>query len=127
MKNIILLFGLLLILLGVSLLFSPEFLFSFLERNENNITVYISAIIARVFLGIALIKSADESKFSLIIKIMGFLFIIVAIILIFIGHSGFQHILSSLFPVFKPYGRIGGLASIAFGSFLVYAFSGQKK
>ena len=126
MKLIILLLGILLILSGVSLLFAPEIIFEFLEKNKENLSLYISAIVVRLVLGILLIKSANESKYPVIIKILGFLFIIIAVIFIFIGRESFQDLISSLLPVFKPYGRIGGLASMAFGSFLIYAFSAQK-
>ena len=126
MKLIIKLFGILLILSGVSLIFKPEIIFGWIEDNMENTSLYISAIVARLIFGILFIVTAKESKYPGAIKIVGYLFIIAAIILIFLGQESFQDFISSVIPDVKPYAIIGGLLSIAFGGFLIYAFSGNK-
>ena len=87
--------------------------------------LYISTIVIRFVLGIALIIAAKESKYPVVIKIIGYVAIAAALVLIIIGHNGFQVLLSSLIP-FKPYAPVSGLVGIAAGGFLIYAFSGNK-
>ena len=127
MKLVLKLFGILLILAGISFIIYPEFLFGWLEDNTENSSLYISAIVGRFVLGILLIIAAKESKFPLFFKIFGYLAIIAAIVFIFIGHENFQHFMASIIAEFKPYAPISGLIVVAVGGLFIYAFSGIKK
>jgi hypothetical protein len=132
MKLIIKLFGMLMFLLGLSLLIKPEIVFGWMENNymENemgNTSLYIFAIVVRVALGILFVVTAKESKYPGLIKILGYLFFIAAIILIVIGHENFRHFVVSTIPEFKPYAPVSGIMGIAFGAFLMYAFSRNKE
>ena len=127
MKLIIKLFGILLLLAGISLLINPEFIIGWIEENMENISLYISAIVVRLVFGILFLAAARESKHPGIIKIFGYVFIIAAIILFLIGQGSFQNFINSVIPEFKPFARIIGLLSIAFGGFLFYAFSKNKE
>ena len=126
MKLIIKLFGILIILMGISFLLNPEGVYNWAEENTGNIMFYISVIIARLVLGISLILAAKESKYPGAIKFFGYLMIIAALIVIIMGHKGFQDLISSLVPVFKPYAPMSGLIGIALGVFFIYAFSEKK-
>ncbi len=123
MKSIIKFFGLLIILLGISILFNSEGLYDWAEKNIENIIFYISVIVARLVLGLSLIFAAKESKYSDAIKIFGYLTILGAVFVILIGHNGFQNLMNSLLPIFKPYAPVSSLIGIALGGFLIYAFS----
>ena len=127
MKLIIKLFGILLLLSGVSLLIKPEFIFGWIENNMENTSLYISAIVVRLVLGIIFIVAAGKSKYPGVIKFFGYLLIIAAIIFIFIGQESFQNFIASLIPNFKPFAPVAGLLIIAFGGFLIYAFSRNKE
>jgi hypothetical protein len=127
MKIIIKLFGLLLLLSGVSLLIKPEIILVWIEDNMENTSLYISAIVVRLVFGILFIIAAKKSRFSGLIKFFGFVFIVAAIIFIFIGRESFQEFISSLIPGVKPFAPVSGLLSIAFGVFLIYAFSRKKE
>ncbi len=81
----------------------------------------------RLVLGILFIVAAKESKYPVVIKIFGYLFIIAAIIFIFMGQGSFQDFITSLIPDVKPFTPVSGLLSIAFGGFLIYAFSRNKE
>jgi len=126
MKSIIILFGILLFLAGVSLVFAPEIIFDFMENNLENLLVYYSAIGVRLIMGILFISLAKESKYPWIIKALGFFFIFGAIFLVIIGQEGLQNLITSFIPIFKPYTVFVGLGSMGFGAFLIYAFLGQK-
>ena len=127
MRLIIKLFGILLLLAGVSLLIKPEIIFGWIENNMGNTSLYISAIVVRLVFGILFIVAARASKYPGVIKFLGYLFIIAAIVFIFIGQESFQDFIASLIPDVKPFAPVSGLLSIAFGGFLIYAFSRKKE
>jgi len=127
MKLIIKLLGILILLIGISLIIKPEIIFDWMEDNMENTSLYISAIGVRLVLGILLIIAAKESKYPGVIRFFGYLAIIAAIIFIFIGHESFQDSISSLIPDFKTYASVIGLVGVVLGSFLIYSFSGSKE
>ena len=123
MKFVVQFFGFLLVLAGIGLLIYPDFLFAFLENNEKRLWLYLFAIIVRLVLGLFLIFSAHQSKYPGAIKIIGFLVLVLAVTLIFIGRETFQSMISSVIPMFEPYGRAAGAGAIVLGAFLVHAYS----
>ena len=127
MKLIVKIFGLLILFAGISLLIKPEIIIGWLEGNTTNTSLYIIAIVARFLLGILFIAAARESKYPVVMKVFGYLFLIAAIIFVFIGHENFQGFMSSVIPVAKPFAPLSGILSIAFGVFLMYAFSRNKE
>jgi len=127
MKLAIKLFGILMLLLGISLLIKPEIIIGHIENNMENTSLYIFAIVIRLVLGILFIVAAKESRFTGVIKFLGYLFVLAAIILLFIGQENFQHFISSLIPQVKPFAPLSGLLAIAFGGFLIYAFMKKKE
>lgn len=125
MKYVFFLIGTLLILAGLFLLVDPEILFGWLEGNINTTTVYVIAIVFRLLLGILFVGFASRSKFPRVIKFIGGIAILAAILFIFIGQEGFQDLIAWVLHGFRSFGRIAGLVVIAFGGFLIYAFSGN--
>jgi uncharacterized membrane protein SirB2 len=127
MKIIIKLFGILLLISGITLLIKPEIILVWIEDNMENTSLYISAIVVRLVFGILFLVAAKESKYAGIIKFFGYLFIVAAIIFIFMGQERFQHFITSLIPDVTPLAPIAGLLSMVFGVFLMYAFSRKKE
>ena len=115
------------LLSGISLLIKPEIIFGWIENNMENTSLYIFAIVVRLVLGILFIVAARESKYPGVIKFFGYLFIIAAIILIFLGQESFHDFITSVIPDVRPFAPVAGLLSIAFGGFLIYAFSRNKE
>ncbi len=126
MKIIIKLLGILLILSGAFLLFNPDFLYSWLKGNLDQQWLYISAIVGRLFFGIIFILAAGQSKYPGVIKFFGYLAVIASVIFILIGHESFQHFIGNIIFAFKPYAPVSGLLVMAFGAFVVYAFTGKS-
>lgn len=126
MKLVIKLFTILLLLAGISLLITPEFIIDWIEANTENTSLYISAIVVRFIFGVLFIVAAKESAYPMVIKIFGYMFIIAAIVFLLMGQESFQHLMTSLIPRFKPFAPVSGILSIAFGGFLIYAFSKKK-
>ena len=126
MRIVIIIFGILLILAGLLLVVDPDILFNFITTGGNKLWLYIIAIVVRLVLGIFLIISAKASRYPTLVKVFGYVFIIAAVILLFMGQGSFQDLISTIIPEFRPLGRVGGLLSMAFGGFFVYAFTGKK-
>ena len=125
MRITIIIFGILLILAGLSLVVDPNIVFNFITDEGENLWLYVIAIAVRLILGIFLILTASACKYPTAIRVLGIVFIVAAIILFIMGQSNFVDLISTLIPEFKPLGRIGGLLSMAFGGFFVYAYTGK--
>ena len=127
MKLIIKLFGILLLLSGILLLIKPEFVFGWIENNVENTSLYLIAILVRLVFGVLFIVAARESKYPRVIKFLGYLFVLAALTLIFVGQENFQNFIISLFPHVTPYAPLAGLLSIVFGGLIIYSFSKNKE
>jgi uncharacterized BrkB/YihY/UPF0761 family membrane protein len=126
MKIILILFGVLLMIAGGIFLFSPEMLIIFLTENLHSPSLYIAAILGRLVLGILLLLTARHSRYPTVMKVVGVLAIIAAIIFMIIGQENFGNFMSSIVPFFKPYSAIGGIVVCLVGGLLVYAYSGKR-
>ena len=116
------------LLLGISLLIKPEILIGWIENNMETTPLYISAIVVRlVFGGLFLAGWPRSSRYPGVIKFLGYLFILAAVIFIFIGQDSFRDFISSIIPNVKPYAPLSGLLAIVFGGFLFYSFSRNKE
>ena len=127
MKLIIKIIGIFILLLGFSFLIKPDYVFGWIEDNANNQSLYIMAIVIRLILGFLFIISANASKYPVFLKILGYIAIIAAIVLIFIGQNGFQDLISSVFSHIKSYTAVIGIVALAFGAFLMYAVTGNNE
>ena len=123
MKLVIILFAILFALIGVMTIANPEIFYGYIEDNLETTSLYISAIVVRLVLGLLLIKCASDSRYPVAIKVIGFILVIAACIFLAIGQENFQNFVSSLLPAIRPCGRVGGVFALAFGGFLAYAFS----
>ena len=126
MRIVIIIFGTLLILAGLSLVVDPDIVFNFISDKGGNMWLYVIAIGVRLLLGFFLVKTSSASRYPTVIKVFGYIFIVAAIILLFMGQGSFQDLISTIIPEFRPLGRFGGLLSMAFGGFFVYAYTGKK-
>ncbi|NNE66585.1 MAG: hypothetical protein HKN33_08455 [Pyrinomonadaceae bacterium] len=115
-------FGIFFVLAGLLLLFSPDFLFEFLDKNVKELWFYVTAIVVRFILGGFLVYYSASSNYPLAISILGWFIVAAAVVLLVMGRKNFEKLVSRVILIFRPYGRIAGLFSIAFGAFLLYAF-----
>ena len=127
MKLIIKLLGIFIVIVGVTLLIKPQFVLGWIEDYMGTRSLYIFAIVMRLFFGILLIIAAKKSMFPGVIKFFGYLALIAAVIFIFIGEERFLEFVSSALPYIKDYAVLVGLVAAGLGGFLVYAFIGNKK
>ena len=81
----------------------------------------VFAVAVRIILGLALILYADQSKFPVILEVIGWLSLAAAVTIAVIPHAQFHRLISWVLDRFQGYVWIGALAAIGFGVFLVYA------
>lgn len=121
MNYIILLFGTLIAFGGITLLIKPDIIFSVFTKHENSIGLHLFAIIIRVVLGVALIIGASESRFPVILQVLGWLSITAALVLGVIGRTRFRNLIKWAINLAPPFRSLAGIFAVLFGGFLVYA------
>lgn len=122
MNLLIIGFGIVILVVGITLIANPEVIFKALSKNSDKLWLHISAVVVRLLLGLLLIFQASVSNFPVTIEIIGWIAIIASIVLTVIGHDRFKRLISWAFTLLKPFGRIGGAFALSFGFFLIYAF-----
>ncbi len=122
MTIFIIIFGALTCLAGIVILVNPELVFGLLQKNYAKIELQIVAVALRLILGVILIVQSDNSKYPIVIEIIGWLSIVAAVFFIVIGRNNFLKIMSWALSQVKTLGRIGGVIASTFGAFLIYAF-----
>lgn len=122
MTILIILLASLIALAGLLLLIKPAIVIGILESNYESAWIHVVAISVRIALGLLLIAQSSVSRYPTIIEILGGVSLFAAAFLLVIGRKRFQRMVMRVIAVVKPYSRLGGLLSFAFGAFLVYAF-----
>lgn len=115
-------FGVLTLVAGIVILYSPRIVFGFLRDHIENPFLQLVAVGVRLLLGALLLYLAGDSGFPLTIQVIGWLSILAAVFFAVIGRGRFIRIMNFALTVPDPYCRIGGLVAAGFGGFLVYAF-----
>ena len=121
MTQLIIIFGALTLLAGIIIIINPELIYAYLRNNLDKLSLHIMAVVVRLVIGFILIMQFSESKFPLIIEILGWVSIAAAIIFAVIGRGHFKRLMSWALSL-KPFARVGGVFAAAFGAFLIYAF-----
>ena len=122
MVNLIIIFGAVILIAGIIIIFNPDYIFGFLKKHIAKLGMHIAAIVIRLLLGALFISQAGVSKYPLTMEIIGWISIVAAIILAVIGRKNFNGIMSWALSLAKPFGRLGGVIVVCFGAFLIYAF-----
>lgn len=121
MNYLIFLFGTLIVLSSVVLLIKPAAIFSLFAKHANSIWLRLFAVAVRIVLGVALIAGASESKFPVVLQVLGWLSILAAVMLTVIGKVRFQNLIKWALELAPPFKSLAGLLGILFGGFLIYA------
>ena len=123
MTLLIIIFGTLTCLAGLTILFNPEIFFSLIRNHSSKVELHILAVAVRLLLGILLLIQSDVSRYPLVIEVIGWLSITAALVLALIGRGNFIKLMQWALSMAIKTGRISGVFAAAFGAFLVYAFS----
>lgn len=122
MTFFIIIFGVAVFLVGAVIVANPESLFGLLRNNIEKPLLHILAVVVRLVLGAILISQAAASRYPLVIEIIGWLSVTAALVFAVIGRGRFQQVMNWALGLATPLDRVGGVAAMAFGAFLVHAF-----
>ena len=121
MTNIVLLFGVLILLGSVTLIVNPKYILGIFVNYDDTPGLHIFAIIVRIILGIALVIAAADSKYPIALQILGWLTLIVVLVLSAIGRERFKSLIKWSLGINPSIQRVMGLFGILFGSLLFHA------
>ncbi len=122
MITLIIVFGVFIFLAGLYLLVRPAKFIGQIEALGERAWVYALAIGIRAVLGLILIQQAVNSKFPLVIEVLGWISLVAAIILATLGRRRFTRLMFWIIGKARPIAPVGGFFAVLFGAFLVYAF-----
>ena len=122
MTLIIILFGILMAGSGLVLMVRPSLIIDFIEVRDESAWLYAFGIGVRLLLGLLLVQLADQSRYPLVVEILGWISLAAALFLAVLGFSRFTRFMRWIMEKTKPWSRVAGLFAVAFGAFLVYAF-----
>ncbi|MDH3375585.1 MAG: hypothetical protein OEQ39_01275 [Gammaproteobacteria bacterium] len=121
MSYVILIFGILIMLIGAIILVKPETVLGILRDHFDVLTIHVLAVVVRIILGVALISYAGQSKYPIVLEVLGWISLAAALVLGVIGRSNFKRLMKWTLDLASSYSRVGGFFAVLFGSFLVYA------
>ncbi|WDE09399.1 hypothetical protein [Thalassomonas haliotis] len=116
-------FFLVILLAGFVIVFKADLLFQYLEKHAADPALHLLAVAFRLILGLLLLLVAENSKFPLVVALIGYLAIIAAVILLLIGRQKFSRLILGFLPEAKKWHPLGGLLATFFAVFLFYALS----
>jgi hypothetical protein len=122
MVALIIVFAGLVCVAGLLLFANPADAIRLLAKNADTVRLHILAVAVRLLMGIALVLSADDSRFPASIYILGWLSIVATIVLAAIGRRRFIALMHWATRQAESLGRFAGAITVAFGVFLFYAF-----
>ena len=106
---------------GLLNIVSPSIFLDYVKQEAGTAGFRIFAIVIRAILGITLVFVAEESRFPFIIGFIALLALAGAVIFAVIPRNDFTQLISRLTQMNPAFARVGGIGSIAFAVFLVYA------
>ncbi len=121
-KMLIVLFGVLICLGGLTILILPEKFKNIMNRWTGQ-PRFLFAVIIRVLFGALLLSEAANLKFPLAMKIIGAISILAAVVLLLIGQERMDRFIDWWMKQSDNLLRVSSILAIAFGAFFIYAAS----
>ena len=112
MIYIIIVFGIATLVAGIVIVINPELVFGPIRRNTKALSLHILAVVVRMILGALLIIYASDSKYPMVIQILGWLSVVAAVTLGLIGRRKFINLMSWALNLTNTFGRVSGLVAI---------------
>jgi amino acid permease len=121
-KLLIILFGVLICLAGLTILILPEKFKNIMNRWTGQ-PRFLFAVIIRVLFGALLLSEAANLKFPLAMKVIGAISILAAVVLLLIGQERMDRFIDWWMKQSDNLLRVSSVLAIAFGAFFIYAAS----
>ena len=104
-------------------IYAPDRLLKLVKRVTNREWGIYFAVIVRLLFGLALIIVASNSKFPLAFQVLGWIAIIAAVVIIFLGRERISKLITWFEQLSPTVTRVWLLFGIAFGGFLIFGIS----
>ena len=121
MIGILTVFGSIVCLISLLAIIFPQRLLRAAQRVTISTPLRLMAFVVRIVLGIILIFAARSTRFPLALKIVGGLLILSGVMVLLLGNSKVQSLLDWALRRGPKSVRIGGMAGLLLGGFLLYA------
>ena len=118
-KMLIVLFGVLICLAGLTILIVPEKFKNIMNRWTGQ-PRFLFAVIIRVLFGALLLSEAANLRFPLAMKVIGAISILAAVVLLLIGQERMDRFIDWWMRMADKVLRVWSVLAIAFGAFLIY-------
>ncbi len=122
-QSIVFLIGLLVCVLSVWGCFVPDRLTKLVMRVVDQDWGIYFAVVVRLLMGAALIVAAPVSKFPVVFEVLGWIAIVAAVALIFIGRERMAALIAWFVRRSAWLIRLWLLFGMAFGGFLIYGIT----
>ena len=121
MSYAIMIFGGLIAVLGLVLVAIPARVLAYAEKFADRKSLYFVAIAFRLLLGVLLVAYAANSRFPLILAILGWLTIAGALFVVVIGRARLGRLIRWGIGHARPWALPAGILAVFLGGFLIYA------
>jgi len=115
------LIGFAIVLIGIAVLIWPGTVFDYAREHAWQPWLRFLAIAIRLAIGILLVLYAGQSRYPLVLAIIGWLSIAAALVLALIGRERVARFIEWAIAFARPWARVAGVGALALGAFLVYA------
>ncbi len=120
---IVLILGITVCVLAAWGVYAPEKLVKLVASAMNQEWGIYLAVLVRLLLGLALIIAAPDSRFPLIFQALGWIVIVAAAVLAFMGRERIRRLVAWFERFSPPIIRMWSLFGVAFGGFLIFGVS----
>ena len=121
MKWFIIAFGGFIAVMAGAMAIRPAAFMDYMLKHAGDMWFHVLAAGMRIVLGIVLILYAPESRFPLVLQILGWIALVAGIVLAVLPPSRFKQLMGWVVEKFRGFVRIAAMAAILFGAFLIYA------
>lgn len=118
---LIIVFGLLMIAVAMLMWSRPVAFLNGMRRWSGTASLQLLAVVVRLILGFALITYAGQSRFPLVLQIIGVLSVITALVFAAVPRRYFERLIGWLLDRFESRVRAAAVLPFLFGVFLIYA------
>jgi hypothetical protein len=121
MNEVLIILGFIICLISLFAIILPDMLMRIVRNINITTPLRLLAFVIRVLLGIIFILVAGSTQFPVTLQIVGVVIILTGIIVLFASNARIQSFMDWILGLGTNIVRVGGVAGIIFGGFLIYS------
>jgi len=126
MRIIVRILAIFFILSGISLIIRPDLLLDWIQGSLDSSGLYIAAIVGRFLIGLLLLLSAKYSRYPMVIKVLGGITMLAAVVFLLMGRAAFSDSIHGIIETLKDLAPLTAVFTIVVGGFLYFAYTEKK-